>query len=409
MDYNLPNFYQEYSVDPEAFRTLLQSFEEVFGMLNDYVGQIGDDFIINKSGTYKKIPYQRFDAADATYELDDLLLSDIITMQFGLQGLSLTDRINKWKNEFTVKQKMDALDIHGANIMLMSLKDVTGNNNDIPPTIIDFELYDEKNQRMIKNLDYGFRNNILYLFRRLSQRDSTGRRIIIMKDIFLDYNNPEKTLGSYIGIPYDETYTKNEYRDIMESFLYASLGGPTIKNLNESFGTISYEEGFTVYDHKTKDIIKKSFWERRDDGKQLGIYDFLISMPLEAYYNQDKYGIIKKYLDIMKPSYTNYVLSPELTISEKIDMRLDGHETVKNYINAGTIKDKISGSDGIKNLQSARFNDTINNIGTVYYFDDGAICDSETGYLVTDTRLADNTPGIAPYLDKVFITLIPKN
>ena len=353
MDYDISNFYKEYSDNPDSFRELLKSFEEVFQMLYDYTDQGADNFLIDKSSTYKKIPFQRLDVTEATYNISDLVLSDSVAMQLGMYGLLLDKRIDMWNNEITMKQKMDALDIFGTTVMLLSFKDIESSVPDAPPVIMDFELFDDDNNQMIRNLDYAFRNNVLYLFRDLGDKNIIPRRNIILKNIYLDYNMSEKLLGKNTGIAYDANFTKNEYRDIMQSFLYSSLGGPTVSNINSSFESISYKQGFTVYDSKTTDPIKKAFWAWRVDGRSLTPFDFLVSMPIESYYNESKFNMIKNYLKIMKPAYTDFIISPELIIKEILNMKAREKEAWKT-LSALRAIDKIKKIDTNKRLMRLR-------------------------------------------------------
>ncbi|MCX8074110.1 MAG: hypothetical protein N2749_00800 [Clostridia bacterium] len=345
MKYNLPSFYKDYANDLEAFKILLQAYEEVFSIISDYIDQTSDDLIINKMGTYKSIPFQRIDVTDATYDISELLYKDstnlyLQTIEYETSNLSISDKINIWNNKLTIKQKMDILDLHEKYVSFISLKDIADTNKNKTPEIIDFELYDDKGNRMIKNLDYSFKNNVLYLFRKLSTKDEYGKRIIILKNIFLDYNTPENTLGLSLKIPYDKNFTKNEYRDLMEAFLYGALGGPTVRNFNNSFKTLLYKSGFTVHDQKTNDAIKKTFWYPEHGRSRLGPFDFIVSMPVESYYDTDRYKIIKKYISMIAPAYTNYVVSPEIEYKDILDIRSSKREKISHYTSS-TFKDKL--------------------------------------------------------------------
>jgi hypothetical protein len=186
---------------------------------------------------------------------------------------------------------------------------------------VDFKLYDDEDNLLAMGNDYLFQNNRVYLMGSNASVMSY-ERIFRLEDIFIDLNTPEDLIGDRVGIEYDENvFTKNEYKDVVLMLLYAALGGPTIKNLKKSLGAMAGVNGkaIDIIDKYNAPDSMKTLWINSGVPNSKGYltdFDFVINLDPNYTSEMNRMNVIRNYLNLVKPAYTNYILNVFCAITE---------------------------------------------------------------------------------------------
>ncbi|MDF2841754.1 MAG: hypothetical protein K0R00_180 [Herbinix sp.] len=481
---DLSNFYQEFSYGSDKFEFLMDFYEGLFEIMYQNADQIIDNMTVPSVGVYHYIPMQIIPVAEAVYDVSSLLIEKAVVDTYGLANMTLLDRINHWNNVMPITDKVDILDSKKKYIYLTTIRE--GNPDQRNYEIVDFILQTISGESLIKNVDYAYKDNKIYLVKNLASYYKEGSKLIA-KDIAIDYKAPEKIIGNRVFTPYVDTITKNEYRDIVQTLLYIGLGGPTLKNLNETLNTLVGFGQFKVIDYPSARGHYKTFWDETIRGdKALSRFDFLIMAPPDITNDTNVLDMVTNYLKMIKLAYTDFFISPYLDLieryrvnqlphsydhfvkgthgeklnatekrkffqklriaNEKIwpgakyppeygesplvrdvlkhldDIALKNSKKVKDKITASSKRksivslgvlnasqkfDKININEKAKKSVKTEFSDNRHNIGNLYFYDDGHVCDSNTDVIYFDGIQVDIDDG--SYHDNVVVSLIRKS
>jgi hypothetical protein len=104
--------------------------------------------------------------------------------------------------------------------------------------------------------------------------------------------------------------------------IYVGLGGATVKNLNETLNLLGQSAigggTFKVIDYLSAGPSEKDYWEEESRGvNALSRFDFLILAPPDIVYDEGTFTLLKNYLNIIKPSYTSYIVSAYIEVLER--------------------------------------------------------------------------------------------
>lgn len=459
----LNNFYKEFGFDSEKFETLLQFYGSVFDALYYMMDQTIDNKIFKNMETYRYIPMQAVSTTKATYKIEDLLSELDIIKQYNLYDLTQKQKIDLWQNSMSTNDKINILKQKNKYLELTTIKN--GLSSDKHYDIVDFDLYSEDDKLLIKNLDYVYKDEKIYLFREIARYSKK----VLMKNIAIDYNLPENIIGKNIYVPYQNFLTKNEYREIVYALFKVALGGFTIKNLNDALNIVGGSEGFKVIDRISANQIQKSFWgaDNEISPSKLNRFDFIVYAPLDIIINDKKLKMVTDFLNIIKESDVGFYISPftefndalrlnrmPLTYKHKIKSKgireiinakdystfnyakclsdkvslfdiLNNDISLKqtDKIKASTIKkyyvkftvlnnndsfDKIKAIDNAnKNVQTACVDKMIN-AGTIHLYDSGYLYDEDLTVINYDDTSYDYM-NYGVFCDSVTMKLIPKS
>ena len=322
----MTNFYKDYAHEPHHFKMLMQAYEDLYRDIYALADQYIDNTSFADSETYRMIPYQAARIDSAAYDVTALLSQQSIAVEFGLGDLSVLNRVNKWHEELSVRERIKILDRAGHLIQLSAFRD--GNPSKRPFEIINFDLYNDRNVRLVRNVDYAFFNNRIYLFGDVARYASS--RSLVLKDIAIDFQTPEFLMGKAVRVLPDPAITQNDYREITEAFIHAALGGPIVSNLSSALQTVmGAPDRAAIIDRvsaNAHDLFYKELWDENKPDK-LGRFDFLTMIPVEtAYFEPERTKIIRSFVELIKPSYANLLMIPYMDIFEPYSMQFFNHD-----------------------------------------------------------------------------------
>lgn len=333
-------FYRDNSPNFNEFRAFSSIFDGLTEVFDDIMSQATDNSKVATMRAFTKIPIQIINVVDACYSLSTLLTNkEILNITKINPSLSIQERMDRW-NELDPKIRAEALDQLGLVLMLVN-PNILKSDNIYTDTfkVVDFEMYDyNTGDRLIYGLDYYYEYNKIYFLRFGSQTNKYNNKKIILKNITIDNNMPEKIIGESLGIYANSNFSPTEYRDIVASFVSAALAGPVINKINQSFNPdtelnlasrtygLNDEEnsmkGIKVIDYKSADKIRKRFWDKQTEGiNKLNAFDFLVTIPSDYLYKSEKMEYIQGFMKKIKPAQSNFVLCPEYSLKDILSMR----------------------------------------------------------------------------------------
>lgn len=396
---NLSNFYEEFSCGSEKFKFLMGAYQEIFNMLYGMADQTLDNLVVPDIGTYRYIPIQSVKHGDSIYDLKEILIDKSIVDAYGMSSMSLTGRINYWTNEMSIDDKISILDVKKKYIFLATER--IGDPDKRIHNVIDFKLKTDKGVMLIKNVDYVCRDNKIYILKKPSEGYREADKLILT-DIAIDYEIPERTIGKSALTPYKDFVTKNEYRDIVQILLYVGLGGPTLRNLNETLNTLTGSGRFKVIDKPSAEGHYKTFWDSKvRGGRALSGFDFLIMSPPDVVNDTGVLKMVTDYLNIIKLSYTDFYISPYIEMSERYRINKLLHTFDKKLTNSHA--DILTHEENLKITQRL----SVPNEGVWEGSNEQAIYDSDLTGSVYDSIISyDTKPNLSEflrYMDSVLV------
>ena len=312
--YDLSSFYKDYSPNGEYFQTIFTIYDKVTKMVSDYMAQVDSNKIISTVETYRTVPFQKASVDEATYDLTSIMTDPVIVSKFNLTTMVVQDRISFF-NTANLRTKKDILTTAQKFLLLSASRNSALDK--VNPMVVDFELYDENDERLIRNVDFVLDSNMIFLFGNCAT-PSVGKTFVL-KNISVDLNSPEKYIGSNVKLPYNDILTKPEYREVCQMLLYGALGGPTIKNIRDAMRVISGLSEIDVYDKYTKDLDKQRYWTTNTN--PLSEFDFVVTLPGDKLSDSSKLTLFINYLKTIKPVYSNLILSPFYQFFDVYDMK----------------------------------------------------------------------------------------
>lgn len=319
----MSNFFNDYASNPEQSKIIKKSFEGLFDILQLQAQEISRNHNISRVLTYRRIQFQKIDMSDAIYSLTDLLNDASIMSVVGIEhNKPFNQKLELW-NKMSPMEKANLLDIANYSIMLTSFSHLLSEDEFMARkfNVIDFELTDLSNNKYIKNVDYVFYDNKLFLLRQFNSDDIYRQKYLILKDIVIDMNTTEGILGERLNIPYNYEFTKTDYTETLKGFVEAAAGGPTLDNLTKALGRYKALDEVKIYDKYSANKVMSTFWGSNGYMGTLSNFDFIISMPIKFVYKPEKLEYIRKFFTQIKPSYSNFIFTPELDTKDELPLK----------------------------------------------------------------------------------------
>lgn len=298
----LTNFYKDYVFNPDDFDEIQDMLNATVEKINQYLVQLNDLRIGGELEDFRIMPVQYVNIMPALYDTGVIFDSE---------------ELRVWNNpETTLSAKTEMLYSKGKYIRFTAdrgfLNDAAADNK-----IIDFKLYDPNGRRLVYNVDYVFKNNLLYLFDYSSWDPRNGVHFKLT-DIAIDFNTVDDMLGKNLCLSYDqEKISKSEFNKIVRKLTLSATKGSEVAAIKNSILELGDSEDDTVrvVDKATADPELAALWRdifaNKDAEAGLEIhsgtlspFDFLIYYPV--YFSDYKVKLLKEYLDKVKHAYTNY-------------------------------------------------------------------------------------------------------
>lgn len=331
----MSNFYNDFLFEKEQIPILLKAYKGAFNLLLHQIKEVEMNKNIKTMLTYRNIQYQRLDVTKILYSINDIVNNLEIMTAMGMSNqTAYSTRVSKWE-ALTLEDKAKYLDLGGFSLQLNSAIHFGDIGTDLSAKyeIINFDLCDIYNEPLEINIDYAFFDNKLVLLKSFPLDDYYKRKFLIMKNINIDINTIEDNLGEPLNIPYSSQFTKIDYTEALKAFTKAAAGGPTLSNLTDALTKYKLLESMKIYDKHNAQGSRKQLWSY-DNGKfaEYTDFDFLVSLPTEFINKADKLEYIKRFFDIIKPSYTAYNLIPEIIFNEDLGANIIFNENYKSSL-----------------------------------------------------------------------------
>ncbi len=338
---DLSNFYSDFGYDQSSIEFIFDTYVKAAEIVEDYILQVKNNMNISTIQTYRSFPYKIIETKNATYILDDLLYDKSVVDKLSLSSMTMQQRKDHWAT-LPNNEKVDILLSAGKYIDLTAKRSIDLKDYEI----IYADIYNLKNTLLTQNSDYILQGNKIFLINDAATPTVYNIKLIL-KNIVVDYDTPQKLIGKNIGILYKDLITKPEYRDFMQVVVYASLGGPTIKNIKNALNTLSGLSNISIVDMVSAKGLQKQLWEGTSSLKP---FDFLVSIPIDYFSSESKISVFMEFLDIIKPAYTNYVIAWAQKMADRI-------EDIKNADKPGLKMsdipyDQITPTDSVKTTVS---------------------------------------------------------
>lgn len=354
---SLSNFYKEYKDDSESIDFLFDIFEDIGLLIEEYLYSVKRNQVISSMEAFRRFHFAAFEGHSACYDIEELLTLDSNASYIGLSG-DVTKRVEAWNTTVSKSNKVKLLNRTGHYIGLSAKRD----SDTYEPEIVDLTLKNIHRTELIKNVEYIFENNRVYLLGSLATETVSNSRLIAT-DVFVDYDFPYELLGKRIGIPYSSDITKPEYRDFIQMVAYVAVKGPTLKNLKSAFNTLAGWEGSNIVDMISAKGARQDMWLNPSTAI-LTPFDFLVTIPASAASTvgytdgvlgpkDERLGIFSSFLDVVKPTDTAYILA----LSELIIEDEDPNDQLANIISMPT-EDSSTASDDFSNKTSINIEET---------------------------------------------------
>lgn len=409
-------FYKDNAPNYDEFKALSSVFAGLDDIFDEMISQAIDNSKIPTMRAFTKIPIQIINVVDACYSLSTLLANKEVLTATGIDpNLSIHERINIW-NDLDPKIRAAVLDQLGLVLLLVN-PNILRDENSYTDTfkVVDFEMYDyATGDRLIYGLDYYYEYNKIYFLRFGSHTNKYNNKKIILKNITIDNNIPEKILGESLGIYANSNFSPTEYKDVITSFASAALAGPVISRINQSFNpdtaldsvVATYgersvhgePESIRVLDYKSADKVRKLYWDKEVDGiRRLNNYDFLLMIPSEYLYKTEKMEYIDEFIKTIKPAQANFVMCPAYSVKDALSMKhLNFDFKTQGYMTG--IKDNVKYKSNKHRLAKFKNNDKFTDIAEYKeemssrssHTKHDAIKHSEVKHLLSAKTLADD-------------------
>lgn len=318
------SFIEDFIYKPEQQKVLETAIGGSIDILRSRVDEIDRNIVLSKLLTYKRIQFQRIDITNVAYSLNSLLNnSQVISLMGGSKNTTMAKRLEMW-NSMTSLEQANILDMTGYYLEFTDniLSNLTDDLKNRRFDIVDFELCDLENNMLVRNVDYVFFDNKLMLLKEfLDSSSNYKKKYLIMKNIVIDIGLTESVLGGFMHMPSNKELTKVEYNEILKGFTEAASKGPNIGEYRSALNRYKSLEGVRVYDKTNADATRRHFWGSDNKIGDFTSFDFIVSMPVQLVYKPEKLQYIINFFNQTKPAYTNFIFSPELTITDVIPMK----------------------------------------------------------------------------------------
>lgn len=418
----MDNFLNEFLYHPEQYKLLINAYKGVFGLFSDNLEQAENNSHISKVLTYNKISFQRIDISDCIYSLSTLLSNTTVLIMLGISAsAAYADKLSAW-NLLSSDKKADILEITGYYALLTNYITVTEEYGYVSGkfNVVDFTMKDIYGNVCVRNVDYYYKDNKLFLLKSYSSDELYKTKYYTLEDITVDANTTEDKISAALDINYDKNFTKIDFNESLRSFIKATAKGPVFSTIEHSLSEYEALEDIKVFDKFNAGDEKKQYWMSNQSDGIYTDFDFLVSVPVsllqsEADIDHSRLKYIQSFFEKIKPAYTNFVFSPELSVSDIYKVNLEATEKIISDM-ALEILDIIQRIESVEILNSKPLDDSVKVLPLNEYREEFFYCD--TDFLADQLVLHDsemyilNT--ISPYdkieaSESVDIQLIPKN
>lgn len=378
---NLSNFYAEHGYEGINIDFFIDKYIETGQAIEEYLRQVKSNQTLKSMEVFRKYNFAAFKGHKACYDLESLLMRTSNATALGLSG-SFSERKTQWEN-ISDDIKADFLNSQGLYIELSAKR----NYDDVNPEIVSLDLTDLSKRSLVEGIDYLLKNNKIYL---IGDSAVAGyeNSDLIATNIFVDYDTPNRLLGSRIGVGYNSNITKSEYKDFIVMVAYALIKGPTIKNLKEAFDVLIGWEGSEINDKYKATGVRKEMWDNSETAI-LTPFDFLVTIPAslistvgldetgKIVSSGDRLDVFRSFLNVVKPIDTDYILALSENILDVLS--LNDNITERTRFSTEDFSDPISDIHNIPTVKPE--SDLVH--GALYLninYDDGEYYDSENTY-----------------------------
>jgi len=311
---HVPTFYKDYSSDEETLAFMLSLLLDVGEILEEYIEIAKDNMNISTIESYRKIPVKIIPATNSFYDIDKFLVDLEVTKYMGFTRENIEQRKAIW-DLYPARSKIELLSKKGLFLHLSAKRPI----DIVEPRIVAMNLFSYKGDRFIEDYDFFFDANRLFILseRALQQRDG----VYVLRDIVLDFSVAERKFGSNMGLHYTESISRPAYRDFIQMASFAALGGPTVSNIKKAFESLAGWENVEIIDAYSPNNQRAELWNLQDD--MLTPFDFIVRVPSEHSGNEEKLTIFDRFLNIIKPEDTHYIIAWAQNISDKLIAPLD--------------------------------------------------------------------------------------
>lgn len=307
MSSKLTNFYNDNAYDIDDLNVFMKIEDNVFLSMTDYASQIMRNRVLGFVETYRVFPVNNIPAGAACYDIYAVLSNEEVNVMLGLDSDStLAERKAAWDSLLPNDPiKLRALD-QCENYVDFSESYTVYPFNGVPVpltfNVISFDLYID-DQRMQIGVDFDISHNRLYFLSDRARNLDNRSKKFTAYDIAIDYNTVIRYYGDNFNLPQYEDISKNVYNEILQRLISSALKGPTPQNMTNGIMTL-FGDG-KIYDYFSAPDNKKDLW---NDG-ELSPFAFVAEIPLlTAAARLSFTDIAKRWLDKVKPTYTNYYI-----------------------------------------------------------------------------------------------------
>ena len=300
----LANFYDDNAYNINDFKLFLKTDDEVWQELIDYSDQLNRNQVLGKIETYRIFPINIIPCAPAVYDVGVVMSVPEVATYLELTHLTVEERVPYWDTyAINDERKIKALDLAGFYIEFLSVTVYPYNGYPEPLrfNVVGMDLYLGEDKLQL-GVDYEIRNNRLYLLSSKAATTLNSGRSFVAYDIAVDYNTVSRYYGDNFKLPQYPDMSKDVYNDILQKIVKSALGGPTIKSIRSGLSAIV--DGADVYDLISATDEHKVMWKTKD----LTPFDFVIEIPAEKATSTTMADVIKRYIDVVKPAQSTYVI-----------------------------------------------------------------------------------------------------
>lgn len=352
MDSNI-KFFTEYAHDPHRFSIFFHIYEKVERLSMDYLQQRRENLVIDSTRAYRHVPILMVRTDPIDYSVDDLLQDEMtlelieaelqteyggnVSIRQASQGSTVNwvDKVAReaaWRQDMTPDMKMNVLTTLG--------KYHTFKENSLSPDIVNLEVYEFSGKLLQYGTEYAIRKNKLFLIKNYERNYRHG--ILFIKNMTLDMKLPELLLQQFMPFKYLQSFSRAQYKDILQMFLKNAMIGAQLNALNESFAEYDPEHPISVYDFYSASDANKLQWvsnpedDWRPEFTKYSIFDGVVELPEDyivdtANMDDSRITYILQFLRLIRPAHVFLNAVLRLPIDEQVAVDSDHPQVNLSY------------------------------------------------------------------------------
>lgn len=352
-------FYFDFANDYTKF----EKFQDVLQILKQdvstHVEQTRNDSILDFSRPYKTIPIQMIETKNLEYDVFQNLSDGNISSRFGFgdKNTTIENRLSLWEKSHWSK-KIPLLDYCRHYLALQY-----GDN--LYPEIINLDIFSDKGDMLVKNVDYAVANNKIY-FLDNKENPRFFSKLVFLKNIVLNLEVGCKSLSQYMPFQYIDSYSKPQYVAVLKAFLKNSMLGAQVCYVNEMLRTFEPEgqnatdvKIIDFYNASDKDKIK--YWSNNSENLlewsptlgKYSIFDTVVDLPSdylkdvniedEAVSGTTRVNYLVKFLDMIRPAHVYIHPTISYKISDNIYITNADRPRIRYHIPHEDVQEVIDG------------------------------------------------------------------